>query len=174
MSDDIFYFEIFKGGQITDFNTAELQGWVISRFARVERSVNLKIQLHFKPQNEIDFQSILLNSSIISFGSKIKLLQGLGLQKSTCEKLRKISNIRNGFAHNVIISEYAGPTLKEGVNEIPEEEFKFNSIISVLNSNGKLVKKKALELALEFNELSSEVNNELIKYIDPELLDSSN
>ena len=76
MSDDIFYFEIFKGGQITDFNTAELQGWVISRFARVERSVNLKIQLHFKPQNEIDFQSILLNSSIISFGSKIKLLQG--------------------------------------------------------------------------------------------------
>lgn len=84
---------------LKEFNLAEIRGWVIDRLIQIEYITNNIILEFFKPEKKQVFNDILLNSSVLDFGGKTKVLKNIGLSKITIEKLRKIVSIRNGFAH---------------------------------------------------------------------------
>ncbi|MGO3182584.1 MAG: hypothetical protein ACTIJ9_07105 [Aequorivita sp.] len=146
--------------RLQDFNKAEVQGWVIERFIRVEERINNIILDYFKPDNKGLFISVVLNSSILTIGAKIKILVNIGVKNSTIDKIRKLSAIRNGFAHTLIISQMniTVPSKSE-----PEKIIETNvtSIINVMNSSGKIIKKNAHEYLTEYLELLQEVEKEI-------------
>ncbi len=160
MSEKKVNFSTLAKRRLQDFNKAEVQGWVIERFIRVEESINKIILDYFKPDNKEIFISVVLNSSILTIGSKIKILVNIGVENSTIDKIRKLSAIRNGFAHTLIINQiYINvPSKSESEKTI---ETNVISIINVMNSSGKIIKKNAHEYLTEYLELLQDVEKEI-------------
>lgn len=160
MSEKKVNFSTLAKRRLQDFNKAEVQGWVIERFIRVEESINKIILDYFKPDNKEIFISVVLNSSILTIGSKIKILVNIGVENSTIDKIRKLSAIRNGFAHTLIINQiYINvPSKSESEKTIEKNVI---SIINVMNSSGKIIKKNAHEYLTEYLELLQDVEKEI-------------
>ncbi|MEL7122582.1 MAG: hypothetical protein AAFO07_24260, partial [Bacteroidota bacterium] len=151
-------FDSLTKNDISKFNIAEIQGWIIDQFCQIEWRIDNMIIDYFKPENKSVFEKIVLNSSVISIGGKLKILSNIGLNKKTIEKIRKLSSIRNGFAHSrigesVLISL---STDSENAHKIESE-----STIYVMNSQGKITKKSAYEHANDFLVLRNELREEL-------------
>lgn len=51
-------------------NFAKVQGEIVNKSIKVEDLINLILCKYFKPANKIIFLSIVLNSSVMSFGAK--------------------------------------------------------------------------------------------------------
>src|SRR5258705_10588152 len=86
--------------RLRDFNLEEARGWAIDRLQQIEYNNNDKIIDYFKPAEKHKFDKIVLNSSILDIGSKLKILKNIGtVDKQTIEKIRNLAAIRNGFAH---------------------------------------------------------------------------
>jgi len=137
--------------KISEFNIEEARGWTIEELTSIEYLINQIILNYFNHEPYGDFEKILLNSSILDFGKKIKLLIGLNLiDNKVSNKLRKISSIRNGFAHSPIQRIY-------GINTESKTE------IEVMKSNGKIEKKNMKEYLGEFFDLRKEILEELVK-----------
>jgi hypothetical protein len=51
----------------------QLRGSIIEQLYEIEQILDKLILDHFKPEEDIEFNEILLNSSILDFGKKIKI-----------------------------------------------------------------------------------------------------
>src|SRR6185503_6611983 len=87
---------------LRDFNSHEARGWTIDRLQQIEDRINNKILEFFKPENKELFKEIVLHSSVLDIGGKVKILRNIGVEPKTIEKIRRLSAIRNGFAHAAI------------------------------------------------------------------------
>ncbi len=139
------------------FNQVEAQGWVINSAIKIEDYINFIIFQYFDPKNTQLFMSHVLNSSVMGYGGKLKVLNGIaGYTKETkniISKLQKIGAIRNAFAHN---------NTKHRMNfNLGNEESKAKvwaeDIINVMNSNGKTTSKNNFDYMTEFLKLYEEV-----------------
>lgn len=127
----------------------EARGITIQKLNKIETSINQIITNHFTPKNKNDFEKILLNSSILEFGKKVKLINSLEIiDKFTFQDLQKLSSIRNSFAHADIRNVQHFNASQE---EISSGETK--KMIVVMNSSGKISKKYVSEFLIEFNTL---------------------
>ncbi len=151
-------FDSLTKSELSKFNNAEIQGWVVDQFCQIEWRIDNTILEYFKPEHERMFETIVLNSSVMSIGGKLKILTNIGIKKVTIEKIRKLSSIRNGFAHTRIgesVTIYiSNDSNKEGYSES-------ESVINVMNSTGKIISKSAYEYVSEFLILRNELREEL-------------
>ena len=94
----------------------------------------------------------------MSIGGKLKILSNIGLKKHTIEKIRRLSSIRNGFAHTRIgesVSIFVSNDLSKPTYSESE------SVINVMNSGGIIKSKSAYEYVSEFLKLKNELRREL-------------
>ena len=85
---------------LRDLNLEEARGWIIGRLLQIELRINRKIIEYFNPAEKHKFEKIMLNSSIINMGGKLKVLRNTGtVDNKTIDKIRRLVSIRNGFAH---------------------------------------------------------------------------
>lgn len=144
--------------KLKDFNIEEARGWTINRLQQIEIRLNNLIVDHFKPLHKEVFEKVVLNSSIIDIGGKLKILQNIkAIDKPIVEKIRKIATIRNGFAHaptheSVLISIYEPVENNTNVSSVLVE-----STLEVMNSQGYIKSKSAYEYLVEFWETYSEL-----------------
>ncbi|KFF00328.1 hypothetical protein IX39_06625 [Chryseobacterium formosense] len=139
---------------VDENNLKEVRGWTIDCLNGIEMFVDKLIVDFFKPINIDDFTKIALNASIISFGGKIKILANIDyVSKEVLEKIRKLSAIRNGFAHahSKTMSKITyDPKLE------PATQVQFYKGIEVMNSSGKVDVKNFLDYYNEFKILFEE------------------
>ncbi|MER3330028.1 MAG: hypothetical protein RIF34_10660 [Candidatus Kapaibacterium sp.] len=127
---------------------AEIRGRIIDRFVLIESDLNYLLTNHFNPSNDLEgFKKIMLNSSILTYGSKVKLLFSLGvIENKLKEQLYQLGNIRNAFAHLSVKHSVS-------VNYFPASntsEIDQSATIEVLHANGNLAKKDAYQWAKDF------------------------
>jgi hypothetical protein len=83
-------------------------GIVVERFSEIEKLINTIIFDYVSPTTDAeDFVKInLLDNSVVSFGSKVKLLQvinrNLRVKLVNPDKYQRLLSLRNAFAHNNI------------------------------------------------------------------------
>ena len=150
--------------KLSEFTVEEARGWVIDSFNQIDWRLNKLIVDFFKPSEKEKFESIVLNTSIIDIGGKLKIIRSIGLLKpQIIDKIRNLASVRNGFAHShtsiSIKIELAKDTSKSNVASSER-------MIEVMNSNGELKSKKVLDYLIEFNDLFNEIIKELNKYIE--------
>lgn len=158
-------FESFKRTTKTslkNFNEHEARGWTIYRLQQIEYKINEKILEFFKPKEKELFSKIVLNSSVLDIGSKLKILINLGsVDPKTIEKIRRLSAIRNGFAHAAISSKVTIKIIMDENGKEKNIDVKEHNMIEVMNSSGKLISKNAMEYLIEFLNLNNEIRNEI-------------
>ena len=136
---------VYNSREIAIDNVEGIRGWMISSMTEIEQKIDLIIVNHFEPKKHQEFKKIILNSSIINFGAKLKILSNLpSLDNKTIALIRELSAIRNAFAHLPIFE-----TITVYINEKHETtEIKIDTIIEVMNSEGKLKKKKMIDFPI--------------------------
>jgi hypothetical protein len=146
---------------LRDFNAHEARGWTIDRLQQIEDRINEKILEFFKPEKRELFKKIVLHSSVLNIGGKAKILRNIGIEPKIIEKIRRLSAIRNGFAHAAItgLITIAIKTDENGEKQTPD--VKEHSMIEVMDSSGKLTTKNAMELLNEFLDIYKELKNEI-------------
>jgi len=158
--------ESTKKSKLSEFNLEEIRGWTIDRMYQIESKINFIITEYFKPEKKEDFEKIILNSSIISIGGKMKILRNIkSFDKKIIEKIGKFSSIRNAFAHLPITESIHIKINKDEKDEFESSEIsKILSQIEVMNSSGELKIRNAKELIAEFFELNKELTEYLLNY----------
>ncbi|WP_304196623.1 hypothetical protein, partial [Flavobacterium alvei] len=69
-------------------------------FNEIELFINFIITHHIEPKDKEFFLDYILNTSVINFGAKIKILINLGIfHKTQIKQIRDYSSNRNVFAH---------------------------------------------------------------------------
>ena len=158
-------------------------GKVIFNFNFIEKKIDSIISKYFnieEDKNEF-FKSHLLNTSIITFASKIKLLKqifenlSIDNYKPNIKLLEEVNKYRNIFAHCSIEFE----EVKMNIEDLKELETNSNGQIeskileaklkNVMNAQGKITDKKFFELSEEFKEkiIEIEINlNEMYKNLN--------
>ncbi|MFP2996254.1 hypothetical protein ABN763_10090 [Spongiivirga sp. MCCC 1A20706] len=151
--------------KLSEFNTAEIRGWVIDRLVQIEYRVNNIIFEFFQPEEKQVFNEVLLNSSVIDFGGKAKILYNIGVSKTTLGKLRKIVSIRNAFAHASLGEDI---TLNVSIDEEGNENVKLDSwsIVTVMNAEGSINRKAISEYLEQFLDLNSELRDEFDEFLE--------
>ena len=157
------YFKLRKKESFLKYNTQEVRGWIIDEMNSIESKVDGVIINYFKPQNFEVFEMIVLNSSIINIGGKLKILRNIGnFDAKIIGKIQELSSIRNAFAHAPITE--IVHVQKIVPKDDDETDFKLlgiSSKIEVMNSSGIISKKNPIEEAKKFEKL----NQEIIEYI---------
>ena len=151
-------FDSLTKSELSKFNNAEIQGWVIDQFCQMEWRINNIIMDYFKPENKRIFETVVLNSSVMNIGGKLKILSNIGINKTTIEKIRKLSSIRNGFAHTRI-GEAVSISISKDLENV--EKVESESIMNVMNSQGKIIPNSAYEHVSNFLVLRNELREEL-------------
>jgi hypothetical protein len=155
------HFKRLISKSISDRNVEENRGWVINEMNKIEAKIDIVIIQYFKPANPLKFQKIMLNSSIIPIGAKVKILGNIEkFDKTILNKIREMSSIRNAFAHIPILVHFK---FEENVNS--KGDFKAVSItdkIEVMNSAGILKLKTVKEELEKFSSL----NEEIVEYFN--------
>jgi hypothetical protein len=142
---------------LSELNKAEVRGWVIDRLLEIEHRINEKIVNHFSPKDKTEFTQVMLNSSVLDMGSKIKVLSNIGtLDNKGLEKIRKMCSIRNGFAHAPILTAHKIVITEKGIDDV-DVGATSKDIVSVMNARGKIEAKNAFDELVKFWELNNEV-----------------
>ncbi|HAO06951.1 MAG TPA: hypothetical protein DCQ50_08165 [Chryseobacterium sp.] len=136
-------------------NIKEVRGWIIDCLNGIEMFVDKLIIDFFKPENIEAFNKIALNASIMNFGAKIKILSNIDyVPNKIIEKIRKLSAIRNGFAHahskNIL-------RITHDPKKDPATQLESYRGIEVMNSSGKVEIKNFSDYYNEFREIFEEV-----------------
>ena len=135
---------------------------VPDRFNSSDTELNRIISEYFYPKNHKEhFARVLLNTSIISFGQKIKLVANFEkFDTSWLKSLHALNKIRNGFAHS---NSYPVFTLEtRGVNKPIKAEHA--NKIDIMNSNG-IIKSEDFDEQLQiFKDLFIELTSTLKAY----------
>jgi len=148
-----------KFSQIEASNTI---GMIVTHAIDVEMKISNVIIAYFEPKKDLLFQSILLDSNIMGYGQKLKVLSNLDyFEKNIIEKLRKLGQIRNSVAHNSIALNIHFRSEKKKFR-ITEAAFK----LKVMNSSGKIIEKDFEELKSDFYNLHTEVSEYLKNYLE--------
>lgn len=154
------YFKRTFKENIADFNLEETRGWVINTMNFIESKIDDVIVEHFSPENSKEFKKILLNSSVISTGAKLKVLRNIKrFDKKIISKIQDLSSIRNSFAHIPILPVFKmekkdGKTL---LTRMPDR-------LEVMNSAGEIKTKSPKEELKKFSELSDEIKEYFKNY----------
>lgn len=147
--------------KLCEFNLEEARGWTIHCLLQIEYSIDEIIANYYEPKQKDKFKRIMLNSSILDFGSKCKILCNIERVKSkTIENIRKLASIRNSFAHAKIIDNVTIIVDKENDSTSIDS---ITSKIDVMNSNGKIISKDAYEHLCKFLDLYNVTKKELIE-----------
>jgi hypothetical protein len=152
--------------KLSEFNLEEIRGWIIDRMYQIETKIDFIISDYFKPENKGDFEKIILNSSIISIGGKMKILRNIqSFDKNIINKIGKFSSIRNAFAHLPVTESIHINVTKDEKGEFKSSQIsKIISQIEVMTSSGELKMRNVKELITEFFELNKELNEYLLNY----------
>ena len=123
---------------------------VVMRTAYIENLLNQVIEGYCAPRNEAAhfFWSVLLDSSIIQLGAKIKASLSIAHEMKVRldrNSLYKLVSFRNAFAHHKIDSH---PTIL--VNENREED-ELHFFLEVLSSSGKIERIQRENALADFN-----------------------
>ncbi len=143
------------GGNYEFPNHAKSKGNIIKSFCSIEQTIDIIILLYFDipAKHEEKFLSLMLNSSIITVGAKIKVLTNLELlDKKTTSQLRIMNSIRNAFAH-VNATKHLDLINKKG-----------ESRMYIMNSEGLIKPKVEKELIEEYFDLYKKVHVYLEHY----------
>jgi len=137
---------------LKEFNKTEAKGWVISIAIIIEDLIDDIILYYFNPENRGLFLSHVLNSTIMHYGGKLKLLNAIGIDIKTFSALQKIGSIRNAFAHTNI-------THQLSITNQPGKkgETSVSDIMTVMNGQGKIKRNNPYSFMVEFLELYKEV-----------------
>ena len=143
---------------------------VIDRTDLVENLLNQVIHKYSSPRKEAFdfFWNILLDSSIIPLGSKIKLVMAISQEldiKLKHDSLHKIVSFRNAFAHHSLNSHQ---TIFVGKN--PDEDQHYY-MLQIITQSGKTKRIRREEALREFNnhyEIAKESLVELLEKIKNE------
>lgn len=112
--------------KLREFNLEEARGWTIHCLLQIEHSIDELIIDYYEPEQRQKFKQIILNSSILDFGSKCKILSNIEkVSNKTIDNLRKLASIRNSFVHAEII---------ENITIIVDVEQDSSSIGSIASS----------------------------------------
>lgn len=123
---------------------------VLNRTDLIENILNQIIISYSAPRKEAYnfFRDVLLDSSIVSLGSKLKVAKAISQQlnfKLKHVSLHKVLSLRNAFAHHSLDSH---PTLFVGKTD---EETEAHYMLHILNSSGKTEIKRREDALKEFN-----------------------
>jgi len=149
--------------QVKDFSIEEARGFTIEFFRDIESKIDKIICDFVAPENESFFKKVILNSSILDIGSKLKIIKNIGkIDNKTIDDIRKLSSIRNGFAHASIGIKHSSfyTSHKDGV-EITPPYFVTEHIISVMKSSGDIEEKNAIDYLNEFIILLQKVREKI-------------
>ena len=130
-------------------NTSDLVH-VVNRTASIENILNQIIEAFCEPRKDrfTFFWSVVLDSSIMSAGSKVKVASAIANElgiKIEQNALHIVLSMRNAFAHN---STDSHPVLVVG-NTPKEDEMHFQ--FHILSNSGKLSNKRRNEALTEFD-----------------------
>lgn len=143
---------------IKDFNQIEAQGWILNITVQIEDLVDDILMEYFQPNDRGIFGNVVLNSSIMHFGGKLKMLKSIGIDAETYSNLQKIGSIRNAFAHTNISHSMTmtfDPEIDTGAKVI--------DVINVMTSNGEIRSKDPYCYMVEFLGLYKQVEPVLKK-----------
>ena len=137
---------------------------VINRTALIENLLNQAILHYSSPRKDafIFFWEVLLDSSVISLGSKVKVVTAISQQlkvKLDSEELHKVISYRNAFAHHATD---AHPFM--AVGKTPEED-KLHHRLYIMKMSGKIEKKNRKEALIEFNKSYKSARESLVRII---------
>lgn len=156
----------FNKTSLKDLNVEEARGWTIDRLQQIEKRIDTIIISYFGPKDKTKFERIVLNSSIMDLGSKLKVLRNINtVDKKTIDEIRTLASIRNGFAHAPIFDEIL---LTVDKNNSEHFDTVVYSVIEVMNAQGEIKTKKAYDYLVEFWELNNSIRAKLdVIKIDP-------
>ena len=148
--------------KLSEFDQAQAVGWVLERAIQIENRINDILFTFFNPAQKQIFISHVLNSSVISYGGKLKVLHKIisyeKEERKLYNDLQRIGSIRNSFAHtnfsyvvNISFDPQKGTTTRN------------DQVINVMNLNGKIDSKNPYEFLLEYLDLLKNVESKLQK-----------
>jgi hypothetical protein len=150
---------------ISERNIDEIRGWIINEMNKVESKLDDIIINYFEPKDTKKFKRIILNSSIVSVGGKVKIIGNIeNFDRKIIDKIIKLSAIRNSFAHIPILVHFDIGEVKDSDGEI---EYVLNDIsdkIEVMNSSGKLESKFVRDELKRFELLKIEIFEYISNY----------
>lgn len=124
---------------------------VIDRTALIENILNQIILNYSAPRKDAFsfFWDILLDSSIMALGSKVRVAMAISQElkiKLKQDSLHKVLSYRNAFAHHSLNSH---PTL--AIGKTPEDDRSFYSL-QVITNSGNTERKSREDALEEFND----------------------
>jgi hypothetical protein len=147
--------------KLYEFNLEEARGWAIHCLLNIEDSINCIICLYYKPEREDVFKRIVLNSSILDFGSKCEILSNIeAVDGRIIDNIRKLSSIRNSFAH-ARITDCIELSADKDLSKVIIS--RVTSQIDIMSSSGKISSKDAYEYLCRFLELYDATTDQLIE-----------
>ncbi len=147
---------------LKDFNLEEARGFVVNELIFIESILDLLIKEYFKPKNEENFGKIVLNSSIIGFVGKAKVLRGLDIiDIKLYNDLTNLSAIRNSFAHAQVNTFHHIHHVLKG-DEGSDLDFDSYQNMDKMNSQGKVTQKNPRDYLKEFNNKAAEITGKLM------------
>lgn len=157
-------------------------GKVIFNFNLIESTLNFIIISHFKiDKNKEDFfRDVMLNSSIISFNAKVKILRQIleiinfNESKKLLKNIEDLNRYRNMIAHCTIKFEKVSPDSPETENNLNHQIYLDVSYIkpslkNSMNAQGKVNDREFFELYEKFKKKTSEIEKQLFevyKYLE--------
>ena len=126
----------------------------------IENKIDIVIVEYFNPQDSKEFTKILLNSSIISTGAKLKVLRNINdFDKKMIAKIQDMSLIRNSFAHIPILPVFKWEKIEGKISStrLPDR-------LEVMNSSGDIKAKDTKGELLKFKNLKEEVEEYFKNY----------
>lgn len=147
---------------LQNFNKTEAQGWIINSAIKIEGLIDSILLCYFNPENRNVFMQYALNSSIMPYGGKIKLLKAIGIDNQTFSNLQNIGSIRNAFAHTNITNRM---TLNQRKKPVVGFTTSVSDIMNVMNGQGVIKTKDPYEFLKEFLVLYQHVEPVLEKKI---------
>ncbi|WP_281990654.1 hypothetical protein [Aquimarina aggregata] len=144
---------------MSKFDKAQSVGWVMDRAILIEKRINNVIFNFIEPDNKEVFISHILNSSVMNYGGKLKVLYRIiGYDKESKKlynDLQRIGSIRNSFAHTdfsyLMSMSFGG----EARNRIWS-----NQVIDVMKSNGEIDSKNPSEFLEEYLNLLKKIERQ--------------
>lgn len=137
-------------------------GFIIAQFNELELLMTKILTKYISPsENKKEFvESQMLNNSIISFGSKVKLILHISKNnnfgKVDREMLHRILSIRNAIAHNDIVEKF-----KTRIPEDFDEDIYHYFVVDRIKGDGSLETINKDKLYGEFFTLHRELDKQL-------------
>jgi len=143
---------------IENYNLEEIRGLIVDNTWQIEVGMDEIITNYIKPEKKDVFKRIILNSSIMPLGSKIKILSNIdGFEKKIISNIQRLTSIRNAFVHIQVNENVSINLNKISFNSQNKEDDKVTSkswqTMDVMNSNGVIITKQTTDLAKEFFQL---------------------